>query len=96
MTNNYLPWLLIFGGTALHFLANWGEYWRTVAKVGPVEFAKTDLPGGMFAVLASLLSGFVLPQLGPIIGVEPPLGAIAAGYMSASLGSKITAFGKKL
>ena len=96
MNESHLSWLLIFGGTALHFLANWGEYWRTVAKVGPVEFAKTDLPGGMFAVLASLLSGFVLPQLGPIIGVEPPLGAIAAGYMSASLGSKITAFGKKL
>jgi hypothetical protein len=95
MTGDKLSWLLIFGGTALHFLANWGEYWRTTAKVGPVTFAKTDLPGGMFAVLASAMSGLVLPQLGPIIGVEPPLGALAAGYMSASLGSKITALGKR-
>lgn len=95
MNDQVMSWLLIFGGTALHFLANWGEYWRTVAKLGPIDYAKTDLPGGMYAVLASALSGLVLPQLGPIIGVEPPLGALAAGYMASSLGSKITALGKR-
>jgi len=90
-----MAWLLIFGGAALHFLANWGEHWRTVGKVGPVDYFKLDIPGGIYAILAAALSGMVLPQLGPIIGVEPPLGALAAGYMSASLGSKITALGKR-
>lgn len=95
MNEHNLAWLLIAGGAALHFLANWGEHWRTVAKVGPVEYFKLDIPGGIYAVLAAGLSGLVLPQLGPIIGVEPPLGALAAGYMSASLGSKVTALAKR-
>lgn len=95
MSDEFLSWLLIFGGAALHFLANWGEYWRTVAKVGPAEYFKVDVPGGIYAVLAAALSGLVLPQLGPVIGIAPPLGALAAGYMSASLGSKLTALGKK-
>ena len=95
MTPDHLSWLLIFGGTALHFLANWGQHWRTVDKISALEYAKLDLPGGLYAVLASGLSGLVLPQLGPIIGVEPPLGALAAGYMASSLGSKVTALAKR-
>ena len=94
MNEHNLAWLLIFGGTILHFLANWGEHWRTTAKLGPFEYAKLDLPGGIYAVVASGISGLILPQLGAIIGIEPPLGALAAGYMASSLGSKVTALGK--
>lgn len=95
MNQDHLSWLLIFGGTGLHFLANWGQHWRTVAKIGPVDYFKLDVPGGIYAMVASGISGLVLPQLGPIIGVAPPLGAVAAGYMSSSLGSKFTALAKQ-
>ena len=95
MNEQHMAWLLVFAGAALHFLANWGEHWRKVAKVGPVDYFKLDIPGGIYAVVATGISGVVLPQLGPIIGVEPPLGAVAAGYMASSLGSKLTAMAKQ-
>ncbi len=95
MNEQLLPWLLIAGGAALNFFANWGEHWRTVAPIGPLAYFKKDIPGGMYATTAAVLSGFVLPQLGPIIGIEPPLGALAAGYMAASLGAKVTSLAKR-
>lgn len=95
MNETGMDWLLIFAGAALHFLANWGEHWRTVGRVGPLDYFKLDIPGGIYAVVAAGVSGLVLPQLGPVIGIAPPLGALAAGYMSASLGSKLTALAKK-
>lgn len=95
MNESHLAWLLIGGGAALNFLANWGEYWRKTAKLNPFAYFMLDVPGGTYAALAAGLSGLVLPQLGPIIGIAPPLGALAAGYMSASLGAKITALGKQ-
>lgn len=95
MSEQFLAWLLIAGGAALNFLANWGEHWRKTAKLGPIDYFMLDVPGGLYATVAAVLSGFVLPQLGPIIGIEPPLGALAAGYMSASLGAKVTSLAKR-
>lgn len=95
MNESYLPWLLIAGGAALNFLANWGEHWRKTARINPFAYFMLDMPGGLFATLSAAMSGLVLPQLGPIIGIEPPLGALAAGYMSASLGAKLTSLAKR-
>ena len=90
MKEPVLSWVLVYGGATLHFVANWWEHSRKVAKIGPVEFAKQDIPGAVFAVLAATISGFILPQLGPLVGVTGPLGALTAGYMATSLGTKLT------
>lgn len=89
---NYETGLLILGGFAMHFLSSWGEEWRkSGARIGPIAYARQDLPGWLFATVAAGASYGVLPQLGPVLGVEPPLGALAAGYMASSLGNKLTA-----
>lgn len=81
--------LLILGGLLLHFLSRWGEHWRSHERVGPVHYVKLDPPGWAMAAVAALASYLVLPQLGPYVGVEPPLGALAAGYMASSLAAKL-------
>lgn len=81
--------MLILGGLLLHFLSRWGEHWRTSAKDGPWAYVKLDLPGWVTAAVAAVASYLVLPQLGPYVGVEPPLGALAAGYMASSLAAKL-------
>ena len=88
--------LLIFSGLALHFLATWGEHWRdTKTNLGPLAYAALDKPGWIFAVVATGISYLVFPQLGPLIGVGPPLGYVAAGYVSSSLGAKLNSFAPK-
>ena len=92
---DYFSGLLLLAGLLMHFLASWGEYWRGTAKVSPWAFVLTDPPGWLFALVAGLVSYAVLPQLGPVLGVEPPLGAVAAGYMASSLGNKLSALGER-
>jgi hypothetical protein len=91
MTFDHDPFsgLLILAGLLLHFLSRWGEHWRTTAPDGPWAYIKLDPPGWSMAALAALASYLVLPQLGPYVGVEPPLGALAAGYMASSLAAKL-------
>jgi hypothetical protein len=92
---NYENGLLIMAGLLLHFLSCWGEEWRKDANhVGPLEYARQDAPGWTFAMIAAAISYAVLPQLGPVLGIEPPLGALLAGYTASSLGSKLTALKK--
>lgn len=80
---------LIFAGLLLHFLSRWGEHWRTTAHDSPIAYLKLDAPGWAAAAVAALASYLVLPQLGPYVGVEPPLGALAAGYTASSLAAKL-------
>lgn len=92
---DYFTGLLILGGLLLHFMASWGEHWKTVGKCGPRAFIATDYPGWISAFLAGALSYATLPQLGPMLGIEPPLGAVAAGYMASSFGAKLASFSPK-
>jgi hypothetical protein len=92
---DYVTGMLILGGLALHFMGSWGEHWRSVGRVSPQAFIATDYPGWIAAFIAGALSYATLPQLGPMLGIEPPLGAVAAGYMASSLGAKIASFTPK-
>lgn len=88
--------ILIGAGLALHFLSSYGEEWRRDAnRVSPWAYLKQDLPGWLSATVAAGVSIIVLPQLGAALGVEPPLGALLAGYTASSLGAKLTALGKR-
>ena len=88
--------LLIFSGLLMHFLATWGEHCRDKGVTcGPIAFAALDKPGWLFALVATGVSYIVFPQLGPLIGVGPPLGYVAAGYVSSSLGAKLNSFAPK-
>lgn len=95
MHADYFTALLVFAGLVLHFLSRWGEFWRTTERLGPWDYLKHDPPGWLFAVVGAGVSYLVLPQLGPVLGVEPPLGAVAAGYMASSLAAKLPGFGGK-
>ncbi len=40
-------------GFLLHFLGRYAEFWRTGGKVGPVAYVRNDLPGWLFATVAT-------------------------------------------
>jgi hypothetical protein len=92
MHADYFNALLVFLGFLMHFLTRWGEFWRTVDKLGPWEYAKQDPPAWVFGIVGVVVSYLTLPQLGPYVGVEPPLGAVIAGYFASSLAAKVPGF----
>lgn len=94
--------LLCIGGLALHFLGRYGEFWRTGEKVGPHIYAMQDLPGWIFALVATGVCMLLLPDLPKIIGM--PVGfdagnsglmrilAFLAGYTGSSIAAKVPAY----
>lgn len=88
---DYLSALLIFCGYLLHFIASWWERWEGTARIGLIAFWRSEMPKWIGGFLATFVCYLTLPQLGPYVGVEPPLGAAAAGYAASSLMGKITA-----
>jgi hypothetical protein len=92
---DYVTGLLVVGGSALHFLGSWGEEWRKQGRIGVLAFIDLERPKWIAAGVAAAISYAVLPQIGPMLGVEPPLGAVAAGYAANSLGAKVAALGKR-
>lgn len=85
-------------GFVLHVLTRWGEFRKTAATVGLVEYLRLDVPGWTVAVLSTVAAYLILPEAGAILGASvslTPLGALTAGYMGSSLGAKLPAlFGR--
>ena len=92
--------LLCTSGLLLHFLGRWGEAVRT-APVGPIAYLARDIPGWLSAVIGSLVSMVLLPDLPAVLGIPSTpeiqgsgmmkLLALTAGYMGSSLAAKVPA-----
>lgn len=83
--------LMIAAGFALHFLSRYGEHWRTVGKLGPVDYVRNDPVGWTAAVLGTVVIAAAFPELAPLLGVQPDAlgGALIAGYSASSLTAKL-------
>lgn len=85
-------------GFLIHVLTRWGEFRKTGAAVGLVEYLRLDVPGWAVAVLSTVAAYLILPEAGALLGASitlSPLGALTAGYMGSSLGAKLPAlFGR--
>lgn len=88
---------MIGAGFALHFLGRYGEHWRTVGKVGPVEYVRNDPIGWTAATLGTVILGLAYPDIAPILGVQPDAlgGALIAGYSASSLTAKLPGLASK-
>jgi len=85
-------WLLCAAGFSLHFLSRYGVHWRTVAKVWPWQFVALDPPAWASSLIATASLPYILPELGPLIGMPVSLtafGAFCCGYMGSSLAAKL-------
>lgn len=87
---DYTSALLIFTGYILHFVVSWWERWEKSNRIGVVDFWKSEMPKWIGGFIATFICYLTLPQLGPYVGIEPPLGAAAAGYAASSLMGKVT------
>lgn len=83
--------VMIVAGFLLHFLSRYGEHWRTIGKLGPVDYVRNDPVGWTAAVLGTVIVAIAFPELAPLLGVQPDAlgGALIAGYSASSLTAKL-------
>jgi hypothetical protein len=91
MTANLV--VLCIAGFLLHFLGRYGEFLKTQAtRIGPHTYIAQDLPGWLSAAIGTAVTLVLLPEVGPLIGIDPgKVGAVLAGYFGSSLPSKLPA-----
>jgi hypothetical protein len=92
--------LLCTSGLLLHFLGRWSEAGRT-APIGAFSYLRQDIPGWLSAIIGSLVSMVLLPDLPGVLGIPTSpeiqgsglmkLLALTAGYMGSSLAAKVPA-----
>lgn len=93
---------LCIGGLLLHFLGRYGEFWRTGEHVWPHTYVAQDLPGWLFALVATGVCMLLLPDLPKILGMPASFDAgnsglmrvlaFTAGYMGSSIAAKVPAW----
>ena len=83
-------WILAALGFAMHFLARYGEYRRSVDKVGIIEYVVADWIAWISAVIGATASVLMLPTIGPALGLMAnDAGYFVIGYMGSSLAAKL-------
>lgn len=100
MDLNLVLLALSLGGLLFHFLAQWGEHWRTIEHVDPLTFAMDDLPGWLASLLAAVILIPLLQFLPVLLALPPELAdhvlmralAFFVGYSGSSIAKKIPQF----
>lgn len=79
--------LMISLGFLLHFLKRYGEHFRQVGRIGPVDYVRNDPPGWAAAIVGTLTLALAFPEVAPLLGVLPDAkgAALMAGYAASSL-----------
>lgn len=78
---------MILLGFALHFLKRYGEHYRSVGKIGPLDYVRNDPPGWLAAGVGTAALMLAFPEVAPLLGVLPDAkgAALLAGYSASSL-----------
>lgn len=91
--------LLCVCGLLLHFLGRYGEACRTPPRVGPLAYLRQDIPGWLTAIIGTVVSMVLLPELPVVLGLGPVVAggglmkilALSSGYMGSSIAAKVPA-----
>lgn len=92
-----MTYTMIALGFALHFLSRYGEHWRTVGRIGPVEYVRNDPIGWIAGVLGTVATAIAFPEVAPLLGLDPKAAgaALIAGYSASSLTAKLPGLAAK-